>query len=323
MTPTWLSTEMAALSAAFAARRLSHGILVHEAPGAGGDWLARWIAQLVLCESESEPPCGVCMGCTRVATGQHPDLLWVRPVDDSRQIRIEQVRELAADLALTSHQGRYKVGVLTPADSMNRSSANALLKTLEEPPPQTLLILVATQPSRLLPTILSRCQRVRLMPPTRAEAVEWLNATAGAKADWNVVLDALGEAPMLAAESDPQVVVEVAAEVRKTLDAALAGTIDAVATAERWVRTELPVRLRCVELWLTEQIQQRAQRRETLLHVASGGGTVSGDPASHLHIHALFQLLDRVREMRSSLDAPLNRGLALEGLLRRLAPGRK
>lgn len=321
VTPSWLSTEMAALSAAFRARRLSHAVLIHEAPGAGGDWLAKWLAQLVLCEQQTDAPCGVCTGCARVSALQHPDLLWVRPLDESRQIRIEQVRELASELALTSHQGGYKVGVLTPADSLNRFAANALLKTLEEPPAQTLLVLVATQPSRLPPTILSRCQRVRVLPPTRAEAVAWLKATCGEQADWNVVLDALGEAPMLAAESDPRVVVEVAADVRRTLDEALAGTIDAVATAERWVRSELPLRLRCVELWLNEQIQQRAQRR--VLQDSAGSAAVSVDPASHLHIQALFGLLERVREMRSSLDAPLNRGLALEGLLRRLAPARR
>ncbi len=86
-------------------------------------------------------------------------------VEESRQIRIEQVRELADELALTSHQGGYKVGILTPADALNRFAANALLKTLEEPPARTLLILVATQPSRLPATILSRCQRLRVRAP--------------------------------------------------------------------------------------------------------------------------------------------------------------
>jgi DNA polymerase-3 subunit delta' len=323
MTPSWLSTEMAALSSAFVARRLSHAVLVHEAPGAGGDWLAGWLAQLVLCEREQEPPCGACDGCARARAGQHPDLVWVRPLDESRQIRIEQVRGLIEELALTSHQGRYKVGVLSPADSMNRFAANALLKTLEEPPAQTQLVLVATQPSRLPPTILSRCQRVRVMPPTREEAVEWLEATCGNRADWNVVLDALGEAPMLAAESDPAVVIQVAADVRRTLDEALTGNIDAVGTAERWLKGELPLRLRCVEMWLTEQIKQRAMRSESLLKEAAGGAPLSTDPASHLHIQALFGLAERVRELRSSIDAPLNRGLSLEGLLRRLAPARR
>jgi DNA polymerase III subunit delta' len=247
--------------------------------------------------------------------------MWVRPLDDSRQIKIEQVRELTQELALTSHQGRYKVGVLAPADSMNRFSANALLKTLEEPPSQTLLLLVATHPSRLPPTILSRCQRVRVPSPTREEALAWLRAEGGAGADWNVVLDALGEAPMLAVQSDPQVVAEVAADVGRTLEEALSGKIDVVAAAERWQKSELPLRLRCIELWLNERIRERAARGD---NVAAGGGSVVTDVrAAHLTVQALFNMVERVREMNASLDAPLNRALSLEGLLRRLGPARR
>jgi hypothetical protein len=95
-----------------------------------------------------------------------------------------------------------------------------------------------------------------------------------------------------------------------------------VATAERWVKSELPLRLRCVELWLNERIRRRAARDEGFVKEA-GGGTVSADPGAHLHVQALFNMVERVREMSASLDAPLNRGLSLEGLLRRLGPTRR
>src|SRR5207302_1716448 len=122
---------------------------------------------------------GACAPCRRVWAQQHPDLAWVRIAEDSQQIRIEQVRDLAADLALTSHAGGYKVGILTPAEALNRFAANALLKTLEEPPARTLLVLVTTQPSRLPATVLSRCQRLRVRAPARAEAGAWLRARRG------------------------------------------------------------------------------------------------------------------------------------------------
>src|SRR2546423_10129279 len=185
---------MAALAAAHTAGRLPEALLLHEAHGAGGDWLARWVARLVLCERAAGAPCGSCAGCRRVIAGQHPDLLMLQPTEDSQQIRIEQVRELAQELALTSHQGGYKVGILSPAEALNRFAANALLKTLEEPPARTLLVLVTTQPSRLPATVLSRCQRLRVRAPARAEAVAWLTALRGA-GDWSAALDALGEAP--------------------------------------------------------------------------------------------------------------------------------
>jgi DNA polymerase-3 subunit delta' len=324
MTPSWLAPEMATLAAAFQADRLSHGLLIHEAPGAGGNWLAKWVAQMALCQKPAaQAPCGACAGCHRVATAQHPDLLVLQPLEESTQIKIEQIRELSEELSLTAHQGAYKVAVITPADTLNRFAANALLKTLEEPPPRTLLLLVVTQPSRLPATILSRCQRIRVRAPTRSEAVAWLEATKGA-GDWNAVLDTLGEAPMLAEDADPKAVAQVASEVRRTLEEALAGGGDPVATAERWSRAELPLRLRCVENWLTERI--RAQSGSDGFFTKVGAGPYLPQPNAVLNMGYptmghLFELMDGVRELKSSLDSPINRGLALEAVLRRFATG--
>jgi DNA polymerase III subunit delta' len=295
----WLDKEMASLRAAFEADRMPHALLIHEAPGAGGEWLAKWIARLLL----------------KTDRDQHPDWISVHPIDESRQIRIEQVRELAQELALTSHQGGYKVGVISPADVLNRFAANALLKTLEEPSARTVLILVVTQPSRLPATILSRCQRIRIAAPGRAQAVAWLEATRG-KGEWKAVLDIVGEAPMLAAESDAQIVVQIGTEVRHGLDEAAAGASDPVATAERWARAELPLRLRCFENWLTERIRSQSESQAFLTEV--GAVTYLQRPQTVLNIRQLFELLDGVRDLESALDTPINRGLALETLLRQV-----
>jgi DNA polymerase-3 subunit delta' len=316
--PSWLGAEMATLAAAYKANRLSHGLLIHEAPGAGGDWLAKWAASLVLCQNVAQAPCGTCRGCHSVAARQHPDLVVLQPIEESKQIRIEQIRELSDELALTAHQGSYKVAVITPADTLNRFAANALLKTLEEPPARTLIMLVVTQPSRLPATILSRCQRVRVRAPGRKEAVSWLEASRG-PGDWNAVLDTLGEAPMLAAEVDPKALVEVGREVRRTLEEATTGGGDPVATAERWSRAELPLRLRCIENWLTERI--RAHSGGDSFFTKVGAAPYSPRPNAVLNMGHLFELVDGVRDLRSALDSPINRGLALEALLRRFAPG--
>jgi DNA polymerase-3 subunit delta' len=315
-TPAWLTTQASALKAAHGRGRLPAALLIHEAPGAGGEWLASWVAQLVLCQRQAEAPCGECLACRRVVALQHPDLSALRPQEDSRQIRIEQVRELAAQLALTSHAGGYKVGVITPADALNRFAANALLKTLEEPPARTLLVLVAVQPSRLPPTVLSRCQVLKVRPPARAAAVAWLSETCGA-GDWNAVLDVLGEAPMLAAQADRSAVVAVAAESRSMLTELAAGGADPVAAAERWARSELPLRLLCFENWLTERVRE-GERAGAFLTELRRGPYLSGR-GTFLNIRELFRLVDEVRELRT-LDVPLNRGLALEALFRRLAP---
>ena len=290
---------MASLRAAFEAERMPHALLIHEAPGAGGGWLANWTARMVLGTDKEV----------------HPDWVNVHPVDDSKQIRIEQIRELGEERSLTSHQGGYKVGVIAPADVLNRFAANALLKTLEEPPARTVLILVVTQPSRLPATILSRCQRIRIAAPERAQSVAWLEATKG-KGNWNAVLDIVGEAPMLVAEGDAEGMVQIAAEVKRGLEDAVAGRSDPVATAERWSRAELPLRLRCFENWLTERIRIQAGSPAFLTEV--GAVTYLQRPQTVLNIRGLFELLDGVRDLVSALDTPINRGLALEILFRRL-----
>jgi DNA polymerase III subunit delta' len=303
MTPKWLAPAIASLEAARKAGRLPHALLIHDVAGGGGDWLANWAASVALCLSPEEAPCGKCAGCVRVANDQHPDLLRIVPIEDSKQLRIEQVRELAQEFSLTSHQGGYKVGILSPADSMNRFAANALLKTLEEPPPRTLLILVASQPSRLPATILSRCQKLKVRAPTRTESLEWLQATRGA-GDWNGVLDVLGDAPFAAAEADPKAIPALGAETRRTLEEMEQGTADPVATAERWHRSDTALRLRCFETWLTERIERQV-----------------APPTPRAR--ALFELIDGVRELRSTLDVPINRSLAIELLFRRLGAQRR
>jgi DNA polymerase-3 subunit delta' len=316
--PSWLTAQTATLAGAFSRGRLPHALLIHEAPGAGGEWLAGWAAQLVLCRNPARAPCGACPGCARVLARQHPDLQWLRPEEDSRQIRIEQVRELASELALTSHGGGYKVGVIVPADALNRFAANALLKTLEEPPARTLLVLVATAPSRLPPTILSRCQRLTIRAPGRAQSRAWLEAARGA-GEWDPALDVLGEAPMLAALADPHEVAQVGADTRETLAALNCGRADPVAQAERWARSELPLRLLSFENWLTERIREGARSGAFLPEVRPAPYLSEG--ATFLNIRELFALLDDVRDLRATLDVPLNRGLALETVFRRLAAG--
>jgi len=308
----WLTDSMAALKAAQAAGRMPHALLIQAAEGSGGSLLANWCAQLVLCTSAA-PPCGQCQGCRRAAEERHPDLLLVRPLEDSQQIRIEQVRELGAELALSSHQGGYKVAIIEPADTLNRFAANSLLKTLEEPPPRTLLVLVAAQPSRLPATLTSRCQRVRVRAPARAQSLDWLQSVRGS-GDWDAVLDVIGEAPFAAATLDPTAVRNLRTDVVRTVEEIRGGLADPVTAAERWSRSELPLRLACLENWLTECIRQSLAGSAGAAEVRAGAHQRGADFV--MNTPALFGLLDRVRELKAALPTPINRSLALESLLR-------
>ena len=145
---------------AYDAGRLPHALMIHDSPGAGGDWLAVGLPRSHCVRTTADAPCGRCAGCTRVATDQHPDLIRVSPIEESKQLRIEQVRGLAEELALTSHQGGYKVG-----DSLARRHAQPLRsqRTAEDARGAAGAHAAhsgASQPSRLPATILSRCQKL-------------------------------------------------------------------------------------------------------------------------------------------------------------------
>ncbi len=213
----WLA---APLAAALQGHR-GHALLVHGAPGDGSLAFAFTLAQAWLCERESEGaganrPCGRCGSCRLVLAHSHPDLTvllpetlrreldWPLPDDKidserkpSRQIRVDDVRTLIERATRTSARGRGKVALLFPAEVMNAQAANALLKTLEEPAAGTRLLLVTAEPARLLPTVRSRCQGMRLATPAPEAAAAWLAAQGGLlPAEAQVLLAACSGRPL-------------------------------------------------------------------------------------------------------------------------------
>ena len=143
---------------------LSHAYLFTGPPGVGKGTLARALARALLCEAEADRPCGSCRACRLVEAGTHPDLHLVHPESATGRLTIGQVRELGRQLALTPSVGRHRVAILADFDRATPSAANALLKTLEEPPAYVVLVLLAPDADSLLPTIVSRCQVVPLRP---------------------------------------------------------------------------------------------------------------------------------------------------------------
>jgi DNA polymerase-3 subunit delta' len=176
-----------------------HAWLLHGAPGDGAHVLAWRLGQAWLCEAAPlgaaqglQRPCGQCASCHLYAAGAHPDQTWLIPQEQaleqglpvalkegrkpSRVIRVDEVRETIAALGATTGRGRGRVVVVFPAEAMQPVAANAWLKTLEEPPAGTRIIMAAGEPARLLPTIRSRCQ-LRVVPkPSAQQSQDWLRA---------------------------------------------------------------------------------------------------------------------------------------------------
>jgi DNA polymerase III subunit delta' len=316
----WLAPQIEQLRRARTAHRYPSALLIHDERGAGGDALGRFAAQLALCR-EPDAPCGRCRDCRMFGVSQHPDFIEVHPIEDSKLIRVEQIRELSEQLVLTAHAGGATVALLSPADSMNANAANALLKSLEEPRAAVTLILVTATPSRLPATILSRCLRLHIATPARAASVAWLERQRG-PGPWATVLDVLGDAPFEALQADPAELARLKAETDRSLSDALAGRMDIPGTAERWGRGEsLAMRLACLETWITARIDEAvgAARQSSELR-SSAHLPESG---SDMNIAGLLRLLDGLYELRRLRLTSINRSLALEQLLWQLPRARQ
>jgi DNA polymerase III subunit delta' len=150
------------LKQGYEAGRLAHAYLVIGSPRGNALAFVESFLQFLFCR-EKNKPCGTCCECGRVMRHEHPDVLWLQPETKSRKIDIEQIREeLTPRISRTSYGGGWKVGVILYADRLTEGAANAFLKTLEEPPGSSLLLLVTNSIQHLLPTIVSRCQRIIL-----------------------------------------------------------------------------------------------------------------------------------------------------------------
>lgn len=142
---------------------LSHAYLITGGREESRRAYAQRLAAAYLCEGEN-PPCGRCRPCRKVSVGAHPDLIRVELAEGKREITVDQVRSLRTDAYIRPNEGKRKVYLIDPADSMNAMAQNALLKVLEEGPQYAAFLLVAAEPGRLLETIRSRCEMFALQP---------------------------------------------------------------------------------------------------------------------------------------------------------------
>lgn len=196
----WQSNQWDHLCQQIECGKLPHALMLAGPKGVGKYHLSRALAYRLLCQSPvNHTPCGHCKACALNHAGSHPDLIILRPEEKSRVIKIEQVRRLTEFLDKTAQQGGKKIAIIEPAEALNMNAANGLLKSLEEPSDDTVLILVAHLPSQLMATIRSRCQKLDFTIPERALTRNWLAPMAvGRNPDY--LLDCAAGAPLIAFE---------------------------------------------------------------------------------------------------------------------------
>jgi DNA polymerase-3 subunit delta' len=205
---SWQAEQWQKLQQADQGNRLPHALLFMGISGLGKACFADNFIRAKLCHHAQEVVDGLgcaCHACRLIAGKTHPNVLWIEPEKQGSAIKVDQIREVSDFVNQTSMQDEYRFVVINPAEQMNVNAANALLKTLEEPAPDSILILITSQASHLPATILSRCQHIHFARPSTKTALAWLRQKISTDIDAELVLGLANGAPLAAlqlAQSD-------------------------------------------------------------------------------------------------------------------------
>lgn len=241
-------------------QELAPALLINGLTGLGKFTLARALAYLLLCENhcidgQVQPKaCTKCRSCQLIQSGFHPDLHLIEPEEEGKAILINQIRELTEQVQKTAQQGGYKLVILRPAEAMNTNAANALLKTLEEPEPQTQFILVSDAPAKLPATIRSRCQLVNLAPPSLDLGQAWLKPQLSAEQNPEVLLKAAGGRPLAALKMAQPEAEETRLLINQVLEALIRGA-DPLEQASKLKKMNLPSLLTNLQKCLADSLR--------------------------------------------------------------------
>jgi DNA polymerase-3 subunit delta' len=312
----WQETVWKLLLSRVRNERLPHALLFSGPTGLGKRELALSFAARLLCDTpqENDMFCGKCRGCTLFLAGNHPDFLHISPEEEGKELTVGQIRGVAAYQALTPQYATHKVVVITPAERMNANASNALLKTLEEPTPGTLLLLVTDRPAGLLPTIRSRCQAVTFsIPENSPELLTWIQAQVDCSPEKALRLLQLANGAPLRARALAEGGEEIRQEILGSLEGLARGQAAFSQVASRWVEIG-PDK---VLSWVYGVICE-------LVRIKSTGCVDSLNPSEQMRFQALtksidlkglFRFLDRVQDATRLLRSHANAQLLVEELL--------
>lgn len=314
----WLNDPWRQIQAA--RERLPHALLIGGPVGLGKFNFSQTLAAGLLCKSPLPEgvACGQCKSCHLFKAGNHPDFRLTRPKEDASLIVVDQVRELIGFLSLRPHTSDRKLVVLAPAETMNINAANSLLKILEEPPADSILILVSNNAQALSATVRSRCTQLTLSPPSTEDGVKWLQSNGLDSLDRRAAQDLLaaaGGAPLRARELEEQGFVQARKMMLEDLRSLQARSADPVSCAVRWKTLGASF---CLG-WLSGLIADLVQ----LSYVHTDSARLN-NPSQHQTLREmsnntnpslLFELFEKSVEAENLSATPLDDTLLLEDIL--------
>lgn len=297
----WHKQEWQQLTKQIEGGRLPHALLLSGRDNIGKSQLAFALARLLLCAApESEMNCGRCHACELSATANHGDFQWIEPTENSRIIKIDQIRDIVRFTTKTAGLGSRKVIVITAAHTMNTHGFNALLKSLEEPAKDTYIVLISSQTQGIPATIRSRCQLHPLATPSSESCLEWLdNLTADSQRS-RLLLAMAGGRPLLAKQLYLSNEAEAYVARRHALEEMATGRLSVAEVAQLWID--------CDTGEFLEFLVADTQRKIAEL---------SSEQLKTKKLSSVFHLLEEAYQLRRSLHsgANPNKQLLLLGLL--------
>lgn len=310
----WQHTQWAEIQRRIQGDKLPHALLLSGSAGLGKQEFARELVQILLCSQSDRTiqACGCCQQCRLLGAGNHPDFYPIDRAEGSRQILIDQIRALNTYMVMGSQYGRYKIGLISEAETLNRNAANSLLKVLEEPPAGSLIVLVSSSFMQIPATLRSRCQRVHFSLPSRHKAATWLSEQAPDCNAQLLVSLAHGQ-PLTAMELCRGDILQMRDLAFSDLSQLLMGRVSAVTLAKRWQKMSFPRLLDWMLSWVIDVIRLRFNADTN--HLDNPDFYPGLDSFSKtVNIECLYELLDELLEFKGTLDIALNQRLRVEDL---------
>lgn len=316
----WLASSWHTLMEAIDQDRVAHALLIRGVPGIGKTRLAIDYARRLLCQTpQTEMACGHCASCRLFEAGTHPDFLMLAPEEAGKPIKVDAVRQMTLDIALTPQYAGYRVVIIDQADALNGNAANALLKSLEEPPHGTVIVLVTDRPQQLPATIRSRCRNLSISPIRPEMALDWLSQQ-GIRDEAPALLSTASGSPLRAASPQSAEAVGKRLERFEELMAVFYGARDPLDVAEIW-----STKLEEMDLiWMASWLADGARLGLTEGRVSARNLDLDAQLrrlAVRVPAPFLLETYDRILKCQNALRGPANRQLVFEEFLIRWAEG--
>ena len=311
----WQQHHWSNLQQQILANKFPHALLICGQSGLGMLSFANAIALSLLCsQPDSEGrPCGRCQPCQLCASDSHPDLYRVNRDEDKRQILVDQIRALCEFMALSRQFERYKIGLICEAEKLNNNAANSLLKTLEEPPPYSLIIMVSHGLMQIPPTLRSRCQQILFFSPPRDSGANWL-AKQLPDCNSKLLISLAHGAPLMAKDLASGDQLQARQSAFNVLLQLLAGEVSATAAAKRLEKLDIRLLLDWLMSWAIDVIRLRFEADANRLDNPDLYQELIGI-SSQMGLSYFFDVMDEMIQFKRFLDASLNHQLLLEDIL--------